>query len=141
MKRFPLDKRHKLCSLTDIDSLFANRSASSAIAYPLRAVWQPNPERKPTDARVKILISVPKKRLRHAVDRVRIRRLVREAYRLNRLEFESSSPLSLDNPQQSADSSGGIDLAFIFVADKVVDYAAIEKSMKRLLTKIHRSEP
>ena len=137
MKRFPLDKRHKLCSLTDIDSLFANRSASSAIAYPLRAVWQPNPERKPSDARVKILISVPKKRLRHAVDRVRIRRLVREAYRLNRLEFEFSSTLSLDNPQQS----GGIDLAFIFVADKVVDYAAIEKSMKRLLTKIHRSEP
>ena len=96
MKTFGLGKPHKLCSKTDIDALFARRDGvnNAILAYPLRAVWNldpscstdspadgTSPDSRPT---VRFLISVPKKKLRHAVDRVQMRRRIREAYRLQR---------------------------------------------------------
>ncbi len=72
------------------------------------------------------MISVPKKRLRHAVDRVTMRRRIREAYRLAR-------PLFPMPPGTR------IDLAFTYVADKLRDYASIEHAMHKLLAKIQQS--
>ncbi len=69
----------------------------------------------------RFLVSVPKKRLRHAVDRVTMRRRIREAYRLNR---------SLISPDLPAD------LAFIYVADKLLPYAKVEHALKRLLASV-----
>ncbi len=121
MKTYALGKRHKLCSRKAIDSLFVDRDASSALAYPLRAVWRPQePER---GGLTQFLISVPKKRLKRAVDRVAVRRRVREAYRLSRLGFETGG--------------APLDIAFIYVADRVRDYAHVESAMKKLLAAIH----
>lgn len=127
MKRFPLDKSHKLCRLTDIENLFSAKDSHASLAYPIRALWRKNTRRDNKDARVKILVSIPKKRLRKAVDRVTMRRRIREAYRLNRPEFE---PLHLD----------GYDVAFIYIADKTRPYSHIERSMRRLLSVIHPAE-
>lgn len=127
MKRFPLDKRHKLCRLTDIDRLFAAKNVGSAIAFPLRAIWVVNNNRLPSDAAVKILVSVPKKRLRRAVDRVTMRRRIREAYRLNRGAFEPA-----DAPPSP------LDVAFVYVADRLCPYARVAKAMNRLLASIHK---
>lgn len=98
----------------------------SAIAYPLRAVWRVNPGRLSGSA-LQFLISVPKKRLRHAVDRVKIRRRIREAYRLNRHTY-----LSVGGEKT--------DVAFVYIADDIKDYRDIEKSMQRLLQKISANE-
>ena len=98
----------------------------SAIAYPLRAVWRVNSGRS-SGSPVQFLISVPKKRLRHAVDRVQMRRRIREAYRLNRHSYLS-------------DVTDNIDLAFIYIADGLKDYAAVEKSIHRILHKISTDE-
>lgn len=68
---------------------------------------------------IQFLISVPKKRIRHAVDRVMLRRRIREAYRLNR-----------DNTPRPAVNT---DIAFIYVADKPEGYARINRAMQRLL--------
>lgn len=123
-----LSKAHKLCSQTSIEQLFAaghNRKASSALAYPLRAVWFP---RQGYDAHsgppVKFLISVPKKRLRRAVDRVLMRRRVREAYRLQRIQLI---------PEKT---EAHLALAFIYVADKTVDYQRIYAAVAKILRKI-----
>lgn len=124
MKRFGLGKPHKLCSKAAIDRLFAPRplpGSSSALAYPLRAVWTENPGRN-CGATAQFLISVPKKRLSHAVDRVTMRRRIREAYRLNR-----PAPEATANP---------VDMAFVYIADTLEPYAKVEKSMQRLLRKI-----
>ena len=49
-------------------------------AYPLRAVYM-RKVRAREDAPVQVLVSVPKKHFKHAVDRNRIKRQVREAFR------------------------------------------------------------
>ncbi len=124
-----LYKKEKLCSTAAIDILFGRGGVSisnkSALAYPLRVVWRQNGFRR-SDAPVQFLISVPKRRLRHAVDRVLMRRRIREAYRLARPEFPMPAGLR-------------IDVAFIYVASEVVPYAAVERAMHRLLGRIVRS--
>ncbi len=51
------------------------------LSYPFRIGYMTVPK---TGVPVKVLISVPKKRFKHAVDRNRIKRMIRETYRLNK---------------------------------------------------------
>lgn len=121
MNTLRLYKREKLCSTTAIDRLFASREEACAfLAYPVRMVWRENDSR---GAAAQFLITVPKKKLRHAVDRVTMRRRIREAYRLNR----SAAPTLADKP---------IDIAFIYVASRLEPYSRVEAAMKKLLSKL-----
>lgn len=122
MNRLP--KSTKLCSQTAIDRLFAQRDVEAALAYPLRVVWGENARRAHGDA-VQFVVSVPKKRIRHAVDRVLMRRRIREAYRLNRHRF---IPSETDLLQK--------DILFIYVGNTPESYSKVEASMRRLLRKI-----
>ncbi|WP_297073741.1 ribonuclease P protein component [uncultured Duncaniella sp.] len=143
-----LYKIEKLRSEIAIGQLFdrSNPAAHSVMAYPLRAVWTINPSRlaaltqtassqtspvessdtphrKPAPC-PQFLIAVPKKKIRHAVDRVQMRRRIREAYRLNR------HLIPMDLP---------IDIAFIYVAGEVLPYAEVLKAVTRILTRITRT--
>ena len=51
------------------------------ISYPFRVGFS---RVEKSETPVKVLIGVPKKRFKHAVDRNRIKRLIREVYRLNK---------------------------------------------------------
>lgn len=135
-----LYKIEKLRSEIAIGQLFdrSNPAAQSVMAYPLRAVWTVNSSRlaameTPAEtSRRKVapcpqfLVSIPKKKLRHAVDRVQMRRRVREAYRLNRHLIPKDLPL---------------DIAFIYVATEVLPYAEVLKGVTRILTRISKSLP
>lgn len=81
------------------------------------------PHRKPAPC-PQFLIAVPKKKIRHAVDRVQMRRRIREAYRLNR------HLIPMDLP---------IDIAFLYVAGEVLPYAEVLKAVTRILTRITRT--
>jgi len=123
MRSLRLYKKEKLCSVVAIEQLFGRGGAElSRLAYPLRMVARTN-LRRSSDAPVAFLISVPKKRLRHAVDRVLMRRRIREAYRLNRAQ-------TLD---AMAAAACRVDLAFIYVADRLSDYRDVERAMRRLM--------
>ena len=130
MKGLRLYKKEKLCSTVAVEQLFMRGSgAAGALDYPLRAVWRSN-QRRRSDAPVAFLITVPKKRLRHAVDRVTMRRRIREAWRLNRAGLRAA-----------VGSAGGVrtfSVAFIYLADKNVGYPKVEQSMKRLLAKMEK---
>jgi len=118
-----LYKKEKLCSNTAINMLFRPEGSSQAtLAYPLRAVWRQNDGRY-CDAKMQFLISIPKKRLHHAVDRVMMRRRIREAYRLNHHDYTLT-----DNSK--------IDVAFIYIANSLLPYKIIEKAMKKILKNI-----
>lgn len=120
MRTFGLSKKEKLCSEVAIGLLFAPAGAEySRLSFPLRVVARANPRRY-SDAPVAFLISVPKKRLRHAVDRVLMRRRIREAYRLS--------------PRRQAFPPGmRVDLAFVYVANECLPYSRIAQAMDRIL--------
>lgn len=78
--RFTFRKRERIVSLKLIESLFGGGCSQSVAAFPLRAVYMLT-ERQTGDTPVQLLISVPKKRFKHAVDRNRVKRQIREAFR------------------------------------------------------------
>ena len=84
MKKYTFTKEERLCSQKQIELLFNN--SSSFILYPFRIVWT---SQTLADAPypAEIAISVPKKRFKRAVDRNKIKRLIREAYRKNKGEL------------------------------------------------------
>ncbi|MBQ7212816.1 MAG: ribonuclease P protein component [Muribaculaceae bacterium] len=118
-----LYKREKLCGKKAIEELFSAADCGKGIAYPIRAVWRKADGHEGVAAQ--FLISVPKRRLRHAVDRVTVRRRIREAYRLNRALLSTPAP---------------IDVAFIYLADSVVASDKIHRAMRRLLAEMSQKE-
>lgn len=116
-------KSERLCSRILMDHLFQgdNRTASS---YPIRAVFLPVEEA--VQKGVSILISVPKKRFHDAVDRNRVKRQIREAYRKNKHALV----------EQVAQSGRGLLVAFIYVSAEIESTEYVEKRVIRLLDKI-----
>lgn len=122
-----LYKTQRLCSPTAIEALFARSpECHSALAYPLRAVWRHGSERR-SDAPLAFVIVVPKRRLRHAVDRVLMRRRVRESFRLNHARY-------------ALPPGSRTDIAFVYVASCTEPYAAVERAMTKLLSKVHPTD-
>jgi len=121
--RYTFKKSERLCSRILMDRLFQgdNRSVS---AYPIRAVFLPV---DPTAQQgVSVLISVPKKRFHDAVDRNRVKRQLREAYRKHKHALIS----------RMAERGEGLLIAFVYVSPQIESTEHIEKRMVRLLDKI-----
>lgn len=77
--RATFPKSEHLCRLGEIDKLFSAGSRSATV-FPIRLVYR-KVQAQPGTPRVKVLLSVAKRRLRHAVDRNRAKRQLREGYR------------------------------------------------------------
>lgn len=123
--RHTFRKAERLCSKKHIEALFAGDNRSLT-AYPLRAVYTETENEKIVNSKsVSLLISVSKRHFKHAVDRNRAKRLIREAYRLNK-------GLLLDHLPEDTQ----LDLAFIWMSDELCDYTIIETKMKTLLQRI-----
>lgn len=75
-------KTEKLKSKKSIELLF--NEGDSVASFPLRLIYVKN---SIEDDSSKIGVSVPKKKVPNAVDRNRIKRLMRESYRLNKILF------------------------------------------------------
>ncbi|MCR5314089.1 MAG: ribonuclease P protein component [Bacteroidaceae bacterium] len=122
-------KAERLNSKLIIDKLFAGGNSSFTV-FPLRVVYM---KAEKTDCKgmdtqppVSILISVPKKRFHNAVDRNRMKRLVRESYRLNKS--------ILWNPLQEKDYR--LMIAFICLTDSMPEYKQVEKSVVKIMNRI-----
>lgn len=115
-------KSEHLCGETRIEQLFTKGKAF--IAYPLRVVYsiQPNNNSEP----ISVLVSVPKKRFKRAVKRNRLKRLMRESYRLNK---HATIDMLIENNLQ-------LQLAFNYISDEELDFITIEKKMKVALKRI-----
>ena len=114
-----LQKSERLNKKKEIDALFGGGNLSFA-AYPFRAVFRTT---ESDETPVKILVRIPKHRLRHAIDRNRMKRLAREAYRLNK-GILTETALSLGCT---------VNIAFICISDKVASYREVQKSVCKLL--------
>lgn len=135
-RRYTLRKDEKLRHKRLVDELF--NEGESLYDFPLRLVWRRvSPEAleasfktevPPRLGELQMLITVPKKKRRHAVDRVLMRRRIREAYRLSRLPLKERLEADM--------SVGTLSLAFIYLCDKNLPYSLIEEKMSRLLSKL-----
>ena len=115
-------KPEHLCGEIRITHLFTKGDAF--IVYPLRVVYLLEPKKDKETA--SIMVSVPKKRFKRAVKRNRLKRLMREAYRLNKhLLLEKLGEKGLQ-----------IQIAFNYVSNDESDFVTIENKMKVALQKL-----
>ena len=77
------------------------------------------------DVPVQVLVSVSKRHFKHAVDRNRVKRQVREAYRHHK-------QILTEKVQQEQTLA----IAFIWLADELYESATVEKSVRKLLGKV-----
>ena len=123
-RRYTLNKTERLCSKKLIERLFAGGNKSFP-SFPLRVVYM-TLETEETTADASILISVPKKRFKHAVKRNLVKRQIREAYRKNK-------HLLLDT------INGGkckLALAFIYLSNELLETDVINNKMKVALQRV-----
>ncbi len=122
-KRYTFRKAERLCSKKQIEALFAGGNKSFP-AFPLRVVYMKQTE-EGGDADVSVLISVPKKRFKHAVKRNHIKRQVHEAYRHNK-HILLDSLKSQEVPTKMV-------LAFIWLDNKLHSSEEVEHKVRKLL--------
>lgn len=117
---FGFPKSERLKSRKEIGTLF--KSGSSIGVYPLRAVWKVGQDIEKMGA-LQVAVSVPKKKFRRAVDRNRLRRQVRESYRLRRgqLNMQVIPPVSL---------------MILYTGVEALPYTVIDAAMNRMLRKL-----
>lgn len=114
-------KSERLCSKTLFEELLA--SNYSFIKYPYRIVVRKSSQ--PQDLPARIAISVSKKKFKRAVKRNRIKRLTREAFRLNKQKLYTSVP-----------DKTTLDILFIYLDGQIVHYRKAEKAVQEALEKI-----
>lgn len=122
INNYKFRKEEKIVGENRINSLFIE--GKSFVAFPLRVVYLKT--ELSLSSPISVLVSVPKKRIKSAVKRNRIKRQVREAYRLNKHYLEAVTE-SIDHH---------LDIAFVFVREELMEYSIIEKGMRKGLTEI-----
>lgn len=111
-------KAERLSSKKEITALF-NEGKSFAISH-IRVVYRflPKQEERPNA----ILVSVPKKYFKHAVDRNLLKRRIREAYRLNK-ELLQNMPAR-------------VEFMLLYQKRRIATFAEIEEIVKKALERI-----
>ena len=85
-------KSERLCGHTLFALLF--RDGRNFTSYPFRITWLLIPRQTTTNSPVRVAFVVPKRNFKKASQRNRIRRRMKEAYRLNKRLYFNSIPAS-----------------------------------------------
>lgn len=114
---YRFNRHEKLKSKTVINTLFTE--GKSVTVYPLRLVYIAH-EFKESSLKAKAGVSVSKRHFKHAVDRNRIKRLLREAYRLQKPELFNT----ITTPHA---------FMFLYLGKDMPDFKLVEAKMKLLI--------
>ena len=112
-------KSEKLCGALSVDHLY--KQGKRFVVWPLRVTYLPI-----EDTSTQVLIWAPKSLFKHAVDRNRLRRQMREAYRLNKAILQESGRC--------------YHLAFNYMDKQMQDYRTIHKAMQKALKRLASQE-
>ena len=121
--RFTFKKSEHLCRLSEIERLFSAGSRSATV-FPVRIVYR-KVKAEDGEPPVKVLVSVAKRRRRHAGDRNRAKRQLREAYRLQKATIYNA--LLCEQ---------AIHLGLIWMADKPMESHRIHTAIGTLLERV-----
>jgi len=120
---YTFKKEERLCNKKLIDELFHN--GSSFLCYPYRVSWLAVDET--AEFAVQVLIAVPKKRYKRAVDRNLVKRRIREAYRLSKQQYLYDI-LTAGNKK--------IVFSVGYIGKEIEPYPVMEKKMLKLLKQL-----
>jgi ribonuclease P protein component len=120
---FNFHRSERLKSRKTISRLF--KEGEGFLVYPLRISWVRQEEGEQELPPVQFALSVPKRRFPKAVDRNRIRRRIREAYRLHKdLLYEELSEME---PRYA--------VMAIYVGKEELPYAIIESATRKWINR------
>lgn len=120
-KRFGLPKTERLKSRRQIDDLFAAKKGFAV--FPIRVMYRFFPS---GEGGVQVGVTASKRTFKKAVDRNRIKRLLREAYRLQKEELRTG-----------LDAAGKRGIVFFLYTDKTVaSFDVIKAAMAKCLKKL-----
>lgn len=125
MKGARFKKGERLKSRRIIKALFA--SGHSLGAYPLRLVYMPIPA---APYPVQFTATVPRRKFPRAVQRNRIKRQIREAWRLHKNDLY----------QQGFPEDLSYAFLVIYVAKEPLPYRDIERGMRKLMQRFRQKE-
>lgn len=135
---FTFPKSERLRHKTLVDNLFTK--GTTIYEFPLRLTFRPLSEQQLEEsfkvgipegiAPLQLLITVPKKKRRHAVDRVLMRRRIREVWRLNRRPLRK---MIEGDPELRT-----LSVALIYLASENVSSERISAKVNLLLAKLMR---
>ena len=120
---FTYPTREKLKSRKLIDQLFVE--GKSVSKYPVKLIYIQT--ELPEDVPVQAGVTVPKKNFKSAVKRNRIKRLLREAYRLNKHPVFNNS-------------GGSFAFLFLYLGKEMPSFIDIERTMQVVLKKFLEKE-
>lgn len=118
MTTLSFSKAERLCSKKQIELLFGKAKGIFVFPFKVNYLIVEN-----NTAITQVLISVSKRNFKKAVDRNRIKRLIRECYRKNKSILNQ-----LNNNK--------LQIAFIYIHKEILTYSEIEKKMLAVLQKL-----
>lgn len=121
-----LGSQERIKSRKLIDRLFSGGKSQSLAAYPLRVVYMEELAAEGTP-QVQIMVSVSKRHFKRAVKRNRVKRQIRESYRLHK-------QLLLDSLLQHPEKA--LCLGFIWLTDRLYTTSEVEDRMTNLLNRL-----
>lgn len=116
-------KKEKLKSKKHFEQLFSE--GKSLYTFPLKLVYYATNFEDNTP--IKVAVSAPKKKFKHAVQRNRIKRLLREAYRLNKSGILNALPTHFA-------------FLFLYLGKEMPNYKELDSAIQQLLAAFLQKE-
>ncbi|MDR3046453.1 MAG: ribonuclease P protein component [Bacteroidales bacterium] len=117
-------KKNRISSEKVIQELIGNKKV--IFEHPFKCFYHCTPILDPHEGNA-ICVSVPKKIFKRAVDRNRVKRLIRESYRINNHTILDENTLLKEQK---------LELMIIYIEKTILPYKLIELKIKELLNKV-----
>ena len=126
--KFSLPQSERIDSKKQIDRLFRGGGSKAMSAFPLRVVYMlEESEPGSRGPQAQMMVSVPKRCFKRAVKRNRVKRQLREAYRLNKHLLDAWLQ---QHPGRR------LSMCFIWTADSLHGTDGVTRQMASLLTRL-----
>jgi len=114
-----LPKKERLNSKIKIEKLF--NSKNSFVQNEFKVYWDVLPSE---DTNISVLISVPKKNVHLATNRNKIKRIIRECYRINK-------NILIENKQD-------LTIAIVYLSSEIPEFRLLEEKIKLVLQRLNQ---